>query len=77
MMPSEQDKEMLEKMGWTVECESPFEIRHEDGSFASGQAARLVTECLREQEVPLCCECGEPATNTQRTHCQEHEHLVY
>lgn len=27
------DEQLLEKFGWTLECESPFEIRHEDGSF--------------------------------------------
>ena len=39
---------MLEGMGWTVECHSPFEIRHEDGSFASGQAAQMVLEYLKD-----------------------------
>lgn len=34
--------------GWEVECEHPLELRHEDGSFASGQAARLVIEYLQE-----------------------------
>ena len=34
--------EMLEENDWTVECESPFEIRHKDGSFATGQAAEIV-----------------------------------
>lgn len=38
----EEDIKLLEKLGWTVECESPFEIRHEDGSFATGQAAHVV-----------------------------------
>jgi hypothetical protein len=47
-MPTEDDKKLLEKNGWTVECESPFEIRHEDGSFATGQAAMLVTSCVRD-----------------------------
>ncbi len=36
------DFEALETAGWTVECESPFEIRHTDGSFATGQAACTV-----------------------------------
>jgi hypothetical protein len=38
----------LEKAGWTLECETPLEIRHEDGSFASGQAAQLVLEHYKE-----------------------------
>ncbi len=36
------DEEILAENGWSTECKSPFEIRHEDGSFASGQAAKLV-----------------------------------
>lgn len=39
---NEDDEKLLEKFGWTVECYSPFEISHEDGSFASGQAADVV-----------------------------------
>lgn len=36
------DEKLLEKHGWTVECYSPFEVRHEDGSFATGQAAQVL-----------------------------------
>ena len=75
-MLTEKDKKILAKMGWTLECELPFEIRHEDGSFATGQAAMIMMLHLREMEPPLCVECGAVATNTQRSHCQEHEHLV-
>lgn len=42
--------ELLEKNGWTVECESPFEVRHEDGSFATGQAAEMVLWFLKDNE---------------------------
>lgn len=35
-------RQRLESNGWVVECYSPFEMRHEDGSFASGQAAEMV-----------------------------------
>lgn len=45
-------EKMLEKEGWTIECESPFEIRHEDGSFATGQAARYVVLAM-EQEARI------------------------
>lgn len=38
----EEDIELLEKYGWVVECESPFEIRHEDGSFATKSAAWII-----------------------------------
>jgi len=40
---------ILEHYGWVVECESPFEIRHEDGSFASGIAACIVMDALQEE----------------------------
>jgi len=43
--------ELLEKNGWVVECESPFEVRHEDGSFATGQAAEMVLWFLKEDEA--------------------------
>ena len=41
-------EELLAAAGWQRECESPLEIRHPDGSFASGQAAILVIADLRE-----------------------------
>lgn len=45
----------IESQGWTMECESPLELRHEDGSFASQQAAQhlltnLSTEFKSQQE---------------------------
>lgn len=45
---SEKDIGLLAKYGWVVECESPFEIRHEDGSFATENAAYIVLEYLQE-----------------------------
>ena len=43
------DVELLEKNGWEIECESPFEIS-KDGSFATNQAANIVLAHLREEE---------------------------
>ena len=43
-------RQALDDAGWTVECESPFEVRHEDGSFASGSAARYVVKTVQEGE---------------------------
>lgn len=44
---SSQEKEkILEMTGWTIECESPLEIRHEDGSFATLNAAKEVMEIV-------------------------------
>jgi len=45
---NEEDEKLLEENGWEVECEHPFEIRHEDGgAFASGFAAQIVLEYLK------------------------------
>ena len=37
---------ILEALGWSVVCESPYEIEHEDGSSASGQATHIVVDEL-------------------------------
>lgn len=47
-MKEEKIEELLAKEGWTVDCWSPFEIRHEDGSFATMQAARVLVSSLTE-----------------------------
>lgn len=57
---------LLEANGWEVECESPFEIRTKDGSFASGEAANMVLDGLKyamnnafsEQEMHECFNAG-------------------
>lgn len=42
------DIELLKLFGFDVECESPFEIRHnETDSFAEGKAAEMVLEFLK------------------------------
>ena len=46
-----ENEELLTKYGWTEECSSPFEIRHTDGSFATGSAAWTVLYALREEEL--------------------------
>ena len=46
----EQDEKLLKENGWIVECESPFEIRYEDGgAFASGAAADIVLWDLQHE----------------------------
>lgn len=50
---NDKDRILLFKHGWTVECESPFEIRNIDGSFASGQAAQYVMTGLLEEEEEI------------------------
>jgi len=55
---NEEDEALLKREGWTVECEGPFEIRHEDGSQATGQAANMVLDTLRsDQRVGTCSLC--------------------
>lgn len=44
-----EDEALLSANGWTVECYSPFEIRHDDGSFGSGQAARYTLDALQAE----------------------------
>jgi len=41
---------ILEENGWCLECESPLEIRHEDGSFASGISANYIIRALIEDK---------------------------
>ncbi len=48
---NQKDMDFLEANGWTVECESPLEIRdNETGSFATGYAAKCVLESLLNEE---------------------------
>lgn len=42
-------KKVLEKNGWSLDCESPLEISKE-GSFASGEAAEIVIDTLKKEE---------------------------
>lgn len=39
-------EEILNSCGWEVECYSPLEIRHEDGSFATLNAAKIVINSI-------------------------------
>jgi len=45
-MSDKETEALLSAEGWAVECWSPLEIRHEDGSFATNQAARAVIDSL-------------------------------
>lgn len=50
---SSTDKKVLASHGWTVECESPFEIRHMDGSRATKQAAKAILSSLLEESIVM------------------------
>lgn len=57
---NENDKLLLKKNGWTIECESPFEIRNDEtGDFASGVAAKAVLDGLKPKKRKTCY-CGKP-----------------
>jgi len=56
MFNEERDR-IFEKLGWIVECESPFEIYHEESnSKATGQAAQIVQDYLIENYEDLKCD---------------------
>jgi len=42
------DKKILERYGWNLDCESPLEVSHSDGSFARYLPASLLIDHLRE-----------------------------
>jgi hypothetical protein len=42
------DEQLLEKYGWSLDCQSPLEISHKDGSFARYLPAELLIDHLRE-----------------------------
>jgi hypothetical protein len=42
------NEEILESSGWQIDCESPFEISHEDGSFATLNAANIVLQSFKD-----------------------------
>jgi hypothetical protein len=51
-MPLDSDFDFLERRGWAVECQSPFEIRKKDtGDFASGEAALCVLAVEKEEDA--------------------------
>lgn len=47
---TQEDKDILDDNDWTLECESPFEIRHESGAFATGIAAQFILDDLKTDE---------------------------
>ena len=60
---NKEDLLILNRNGWVIECESPFEIRHSDGSFASNQAANIVMEFLRDDPYD---KLSEPCAERER-----------
>lgn len=49
-MSYEEADKLLAEYGWTLECWSPLEIRHTDGSFATLNAAQDILDRLEWQK---------------------------
>ncbi len=43
------DEQILTHFGWECICQSPYELQHTDGSFASGQAAYYLLDGLKDE----------------------------
>lgn len=48
---TESDKQLLKNNNWFIECEMPLEIRHEDGSFATQNAAQNIILLLKIEDI--------------------------
>ena len=42
-------EQYIESQGWIIECESPLEMRHEDSSFATYNAAEIIIKELTKE----------------------------
>lgn len=49
LMKDTEFQKYLEDNGWVIECESPLEVRHSEGSFATLYAAKVLLGELHEQ----------------------------
>ena len=45
---TDEEKEIIEAQGWSVDCESPLSISHPDGSYAVGLAAEYAIDGIVE-----------------------------
>jgi hypothetical protein len=69
---NDEDRKLLEDDGWTIDCESPFEISDKDGSSAQGRAANYVLDYLKNVEPFFwCAECGREEVKEQGARCSE------
>ena len=44
------NEKILAKHGWFIECESPFSIKNENGSIATGEAAYIILGEFAKQQ---------------------------
>lgn len=73
-------EQFIENQGWTIVCQSPLELSHEDGSFASMQAAKLALSQLNEdflEENPEYKDVADNTTNSLEVQENMIKHLVY
>jgi hypothetical protein len=50
-MENKTNEEILSEDGWEIECESPLEIRNVDVSFATLNAAKIVIDSLKYDDM--------------------------
>ena len=48
VLTRDEEDNMLERLGWSMDCQSPLEISHPDGSSAIGLAAAIVIMEFRD-----------------------------
>jgi hypothetical protein len=45
------EKDVIERLDWSIDCFSPLEISNKDGAFATGEAAQIVIDYLLEATI--------------------------
>ena len=58
-MITDERRHEMEDDGWTFECESPLEIRHSDGSVATGRIAEIVADSYVDDSQSISDRAGE------------------
>jgi hypothetical protein len=48
VLTRDQEDELLTRLGWSMDCQSPLEISHPEGSSATGYAAAIVIMEFRD-----------------------------
>jgi hypothetical protein len=48
VLTRDEEDAMLTRLGWSMDCQSPLEISHPDGSSATGIAAAIVIKEFRD-----------------------------
>ena len=48
---NDNERILLESVGWVIVCENPIEIAHSDGSIATGQTVDAVIQMVIDQAL--------------------------